>query len=496
MPELYVKIFRNSYGRIEEILGFKNVQKDTEKIEYIGKGGDTATAILSRDTNGNEIIVKAYESFDDVTRNLNRIPNSHRIENFKVYENLDCVSNNSYVLSNKAVERAKEFSTYYTLITKNILKSIKEKTNNKNFVVAPFSILVLLMILADATAGNTKNEIVKILSEQKYFEKLKNIYEMRIIFSGQIVTKNVNALIVKNVEVKNNIATNFVEILKSRYNGEIYTCEDIKEVGKKEWVKAQVKEVFNSFCSNMNIVDSFTCLMNSISFTADWRDPLKEENNQIFMNIDNTVAKVGMLQGKGDFCVEDANFIGFIKNYSENITMPGFSGIVMGVPIFRPYLNIPTISKYSFMALLPKEDLCFDLNEKLINTDLTKLYVNRKKAEKDFLISLPNFKCSYYIDIKEVFEKNNLKDLFTASADFTPMSAAGVKINKVIHKANFDIKAKSEIQIVHPSDNVESTFTDTKNMICFNKPFIYSVINNDTGLPVFVGVLNKIDNNV
>ena len=76
------------------------------------------------------------------------------------------------------------------------------------------------------------------------------------------------------------------------------------------------------------------------------------------------------------------------------------------------------------------------------------------------------------------------------------MSAAGVKINKVIHKANFDIKAKSEIQIVHPSDNVESTFTDTKNMICFNKPFIYSVINNDTGLPVFVGVLNKIDNNV
>ena len=55
-----------------------------------------------------------------------------------------------------------EISTYtekYNDFARQLLWKYYEENNDQNIVMSPFSVLTLLVIAADATAGETRNEV-------------------------------------------------------------------------------------------------------------------------------------------------------------------------------------------------------------------------------------------------------------------------------------------------------------------------------------------------
>ena len=90
-----------------------------------------------------------------------------------------------------------------------------------------------------------------------------------------------------------------------------------------------------------------------------------------------------------------------------------------------------------------------------------------------------------------------IENAFTEEADFSKMSADGlddVYIGNVIHKTALELTEKgtraAAATVVEMADkgmpmNLKSVVLD--------RPFVYCIIDNETSLPLFIGIQNSID---
>ena len=106
------------------------------------------------------------------------------------------------------------FTETYNDITNQLLKRLAADGEN-NVVISPFSVLMLLGILADATGTETREEIAKILGCEKnlreILEWLKSI-QQEMTKSGALVSSNA-------VCVKHKLKDKIVDIPSSANHG-------------------------------------------------------------------------------------------------------------------------------------------------------------------------------------------------------------------------------------------------------------------------------------
>ena len=80
------------------------------------------------------------------------------------------------------------YSKEYNAFSRKLLEKFYASRKDQNLIFSPFSILMMLAIAADATAGNTRDEIAGVLSsEMNYEETLSVLKEIQ-----KVVRKNSN----------------------------------------------------------------------------------------------------------------------------------------------------------------------------------------------------------------------------------------------------------------------------------------------------------------
>jgi len=165
--------------------------------------------------------------------------------------------------------------------------------------------------------------------------------------------------------------------------------------------------------------------------------------------------------------------------YIKNEKLQGF---------VKPYKG----NRYSFMALLPKKIFYDELLDCLKDLDFSKLF--KEKQNTEVKVDMPEFKHDFSKNLTEHLEKLGMEKIFTPSADFSPMTDEWVKAEDIIHKAHIEVDRKGTRAAA-----VSAMFVFTGCAIDFSipyirldRPFIYAIINNETGLPVFAGITAKI----
>lgn len=372
-----------------------------------------------------------------------------------------------HALSCKWKQVGKGFDECYSLLTRNFLKSCFSDNDKQNVVLSPFSILVLLSLLAGATNGNTREEILTLISDTCDYDNEKEIIRVlsELIESGGKL-HSANAVCVKE-KIGDTINEEYIEELQKNYSGELFRSADmVRDVNN--WIdkktNGMIKDVVDESAEEM-----LACLINAIVFESKWSEEYKEDQiwDEKFHNADRTNKIVPMLHSTEWKYIAQELYTGFIKDY-------------MG-------------PNYSFMGLLPRKKGTSQIHKCLRDINFTEAFESADACDVD--VTIPEFRYTSDYDISDYCVDMGIRQAFSREADFSPMSSEWLKVEKILHSSRIELDRcgtkAAAVTVTEVFAGCAYNFWDRKE-VKLDRPFIFAIMHNETKLPVFVGVVNQL----
>ena len=350
-------------------------------------------------------------------------------------------------------------------MAERLLRYCCMEDRGQNVFLSPMSVLMLLAIAADATAGQTQEEIIRVLGQSNAGKALGALQNT---LCAEGVLSSASALCVRKDRAAG-LKKEFRELLEQVYGGELFISEDMVQ-DVNAWVaektKGMIREAMPGTMENMML-----CLINAVAFDDKWKIPYEdhEVRDGEFRNADGTVSTVKMMNGVEYDYIDQDRFRGFLKEYRNG---------------------------FSFLGLLPKEEGSEALEEAVRLISFYRLL--RRPLEKKVYTRMPEFTFNYTQELTPLFESMGISDLFRFGADFSPVlqSDRRLKVGSVLHKAFIDVNRQGtraaavtamwvEEEGCAPEVEYEEVYLD--------RPFVFAIIHNRTGHPVFTGIVNRLE---
>ncbi|GFP75228.1 serpin family protein [Clostridium fungisolvens] len=364
-------------------------------------------------------------------------------------------------LSKEFLDSTSEFS----------ISMFKELTKQKNAVYSPTSLYLALGSVLNGADGNTKDELLKALSKYGLSSDELNIYYKTLV-SRLPSKKNKTTLSISNsIWFDNGFDVNkdFLNINKNFYNTDAYEL-NLQAENAKNHINAWGKKVTNNKIGNIIEridKDDVMIILSSIYFNANWQKPFPKNNTHKsnFTTSDHVSITT-------DFMSQEDN-IKSLSNSSEQI-------------ISLPYAN----GNLSFIAMMPNEqtnirDYISSLNKDSFANKISSL------TSQELYVSLPKFEIQFGKSIKNELSALGIKELFD------PTQA---NLNKIsTNKDSLFVSEIAQNTYLRVDENGTEASSITKvdiskqaltTFINFNRPFVYAVIDNDTKLPLFIGLMD------
>lgn len=360
------------------------------------------------------------------------------------------------------------FYETYNEISKSLLYDIITDKEDENAVISPMSIIALLGIAAASTEDDTSDEIVRFIKADSKEELLYWVSEMIKIIMASDSTELANVVIASE-KIKDSIKPEYKDKIGKFFDAAVISSSNIvKEVNS--WVNKKTKGMISNIADD-SMSDMLAALLNAITFISDWREKYEADDigSDEYTNYDGTICETAMLYSSEKRYVENEFYTGFIKAYKDN--------------------------DFEFMALLPKKKKSKSFFKKaFISSELSDLYKNAQHIKVNTV--MPEFKTDYTENLTAFLERNGIKNIFTDSADFSPMATnTSLKIDSVLHKAHIEVTRRgtkaAAVSFAYVVAGAAVMMEETKEVI-LDRPFIYAVMNKKTGLPVFVGTVKNL----
>ena len=334
----------------------------------------------------------------------------------------------------------------------------------KNVFLSPLSVLMLMAIASDATAGNTKVELFRLLGFPDPGEAYGALQEA--LCAGGCLS-SANAVCVRQ-DLAPGIREPFRELLARVYGGEIFSSADMAE-DVNAWIsektKGMIREAAPADMGNMAM-----CLVNAVAFEDKWRTPY--EDRQVrdgeFRNADGTVSTVGMMRGEEYEYIETSSFRGFTKDYR---------------------------SGFYFLALLPKEEG----SEALVSAveGLSFIRLRMGTVRKKVYTRMPEFTFSYARELSPIFRELGVSELFTFGADFSPLlKGPRARVESILHRAFVDVNRQGTkaAAVTAMWAEEEGGEPEEYEEVYLDRPFVFMIMHKQTGYPVFTGIVSQLEN--
>ena len=349
-----------------------------------------------------------------------------------------------------------------------LLKELSQQHKEDNFVFSPLSAYVLLSMTADATAGRAKKELTDLLCGKGDFtQTLSILVALQKKLSEKNTFSSANAVIVRE-DLEHSIVPGYEERLEALFDGRLFATDHVAE-HVNNWVRKRTGGLIPSIADD-SMEDVLLCMVNACSFLADWNTQYEwcQIENRDFHNVDQSVSRVKMLHSYEDIYIENSSFFGFAK----------------------PYKN----KSHSYVVLLPKDEkrALQTFGEEL---DFAALIKGKDNTCADVL--MPEFSCSTDTDLTNMLKGQGIRTVFTPEADFSPISSEWLKVDAIKQKANIQVDRRGTKAYVVSDERficgaAPLEFPEEKTILV-NRPFLFAVVHNETGIPVFLGAVNHLD---
>lgn len=348
--------------------------------------------------------------------------------------------------------------------------------NEGNIMVSSPSIYYALAMTLNGAEGDTKAAMQKSLAAQELTIDDINI-GLRDWLRSMTTDDSKSKLSVANsIWLRKGFEADreFLQRNADYYNASLKSLDFNKKSSVaviNKWVKDETEGKIDKIVDNISN-NTMMYLINAIYFKSDWEEQFSA-NNTFSMNFNAPNGKV------------NAKFMNR-KGEIEHLNANKITGVKL------PYAN----ERYAFFGLLPEEGQT--PREFINNLTVSELRAVLNSGVKEGLeLSMPKFEARYEDSLKNELSKIGMEIAFDPGyADFSLMKKNRDKdlfINEVKHKTFIKVDEKGTEAAAVTSVEMAETALVTNEIpkIVFDRPFIYGIIDTETGIPLFIGIMEN-----
>lgn len=347
--------------------------------------------------------------------------------------------------------------------------SIKEEENT---LIAPYTTLMALGMLENGAANETLDEMQQLLGDYTISElngayaalneKFKDYIGLNCNVKNSIWLKRYEALLPKDY---------FLKVNATYYGADIFMADFSKDntLNKmNEWLKTSTEG------KNVNPIEQLDentaiYLLSSLVFKGNWQKPYESSDvlGGDFKLTNGEKKTVKYMYSKENY-LESDEVEGFVKEYTGN--------------------------SCSFVAIRPIDGKDIYAYAKSLEVADFKKIIHSKSTQKA-IVALPKFTYESKRSLDASLKAAGIAAAFNeADADFSKVfdnAEEKLYLSEVIQKnyIQVDEAGTNSSQSTNKTGATAQVEEEVQKSMIFNSPFLYAVIDNETKLPLLIGVM-------
>ncbi|MFJ5714588.1 serpin family protein [Neobacillus sp. NPDC093127] len=354
------------------------------------------------------------------------------------------------------------------------LLSEVDADGNGNTFISPMSLFMALSMIYNGADGGTETEIAKVLQNEGM-----NVTELNKANASMLSKLNSNAKKVQ-LNVANSIwlnenyhfQTDFAQNNKDYFNAKLQEIDINDSQSPKminDWVKKSTNDKIEKIVDTPLDPDLVAILINAIYFKGDWKFDKKQTEKRTFYLDDGTTKDVPLMALN-----EKLAYMG--NEDFQAVSLPYGDG------------------EMSMKVFLPRENSSLEKFKKMLTNDNWEKW-NSEFYENKGTVRLPKFQLEYEVELNEPLKRLGMTTAFSESANFTKMikESDPLMISKVKQKTYIDVfeegteaAAVTSVEMTKGSAPVDGPFE-----MEVNRPFFFTITDDETGIVLFMGSISN-----
>lgn len=338
-----------------------------------------------------------------------------------------------------------------------LLQNLETTPEEPNVIISPFSISLALSQLTLGAANETQELLMHHLHENTlpcYHESLHNVLEQLRNTDLQIATR---IFLRQGFQPKQK----FVDESQRLYDSEPAVLESLQQIN--DWVHNSTNGKMTDFLSALP-PNLLLMLINAVHFKGEWKarfDPRFTSRGVFYLDDKRMVDVEVMEDAKHPLSL-------FIDNELE-----------------AQVASFPFVKSMSLLVVMPMSG---EVNVSSLSTklNLSDLY-NRLPKEKAIQVKVPKFKLEYAQELKDVFSKLGLGEVFS-SPNLAEMADGPLLVSSVMHKSSMEINEEGAEAAAATTVVISRASSPVFHLI---QPFFFALMDDVTQVPIFMGVINN-----
>jgi len=348
-----------------------------------------------------------------------------------------------------------------------LFQNVFSQNVNSNSLVSPLSVLFALGMTANGAGGETLEQMERVLAGGISIERLNNnlfSYREELISEHNSILETANSIWFRDYGGIN-IDNSFLETNKRYFDAcafrAPFNSQTVSDINN--WV------YYNTFGMINRVVnyippDAIMYLINTIAFYSEWETRFGNIHDAAFTDINGAAQTISFMEGRGNRAIRGDDFVGFKK----------------------PYYN----HHYSFMAIMPDSHVDFsDFVDSLTGEKFMSILDKANALSID--VVMPKFEFNSSISLSGAIKDMGIVDAFDIdTADFNRIGTAPlpIHIGDVLHSTFISVdeigtRAAAATTVIMFGCSAEPP----PEQIILNRPFMFSIIDNSSNLPLFIG---------
>ena len=354
--------------------------------------------------------------------------------------------------------------------------AINDEGKDSNVLTSPLSAFLCLSLVTNGASGETLTQLENVLGMKTedinkalyaYTNSLSSTDDCKIKIGNSVWFRDSQTLHVKE---------SYLQTSADWYNAEQFAApfdsSTVEEING--WVKDNTDGMIDTIIDDPSAIESSVMyLINTLVFDAKWQTEYekKQIRDDTFHNDNGSKTAVKMLCSDEGIVLRPEGGVGFAKKYKG-----------LG---------------YSFVALLPDEGT--DIYEFAASQN-GESWLSMWNAKEYYpaSVKIPEFSYEADFGLKKTLQALGATDMFDEyKADFSALATSdngNIYCSGVHQKCFIDVSRNgTKAAAVTWADMTEGAAEPTSPINIFlDRPFVYAIVDNATGLPLFLGIVHTL----
>lgn len=351
--------------------------------------------------------------------------------------------------------------------------------NKGNVMISPASVLFALAMTLNGANGETRTAMLQTLANQGITVDLINQASCDWMTLLAKSSEKTSVSIANSIWFDQAFVPDkpFLQVNADFYGAAArkFDFRDPATVGViNAWVKEATKGKIDQIIDQIR-ADAVMYLINAVYFKSDWLTPFDKNDThpQIFHAPDSDL--------QTDFLHRTGKMSWFAGSDATGVTLPYENG------------------QFAFFALLPDgsttpREWLAKQNEQTLFATIAGMMAQKSNVTVD--LAMPKFESRYEDSLKDELSRLGMEIAFAPDrADFSLMNESHEKnlyIGDVKHKTFIRVDEKGTEAAAVTSVEIRTTaLPQSDKQLTLDKPFLYGIMDLKTGMPLFVGIMEK-----